>query len=1552
MLLALTALLLATVPAVRLTAQGDPGGMNGMNLSSLNAGEIAISWGQPDADPSDYRICWTPADQRCPSWRDENLHDRGNAYPDGSARSYTVTGLPAGSEYKVLMRARFNQDGQSGNPWSGPWATATITVAGQPQPSPTSSATPTPTHTPTPQGTAIPTPTPTATPTPTPTATPTPGRRGGPKNPDAISGLTLTSDTPGELAITWDIPANTPGGYCVSWAKAGESFQSQGNDECNAHPAVPALTVTGLEPGVEYQVRVRARFDQDTSDPRSGPWLQATQTVLRESVAPAPTGLTATVSNGRVILTWDDPGDSDITGYRIFRSFHEDYFVTLRIDTGTADPTYTDPRPTAGQVNVYAIRALTPAGESELSGAVTIRPPGIPHGLTAAVGESAVTLSWSASDDTVVVAYQVLRGPTADDLEILVENTGSTDTSYDDTSPQQPGTVYYAVRARTARWTGKESDPVPVWIPGGDEDDAVADGTILVSNTELPAGGDAATVGGVAVAQSFRTGSSPPGYMLSTVRLEMSEQSGDPNIVVAIHANSGSTHGAKLYDMLSPESLDGNMDIYHAPAGATLEPDTTYWVVIQTDSASSGEARLQLSDDSGSDTRSAPGFDFYRSTVSGARSNPVRAIITGRDIADIPPDVTTQETMTVGHTTYGEVNSYGDRDWYRIMLNGGTKYRFTDMHGFPRDPGLAGIYDASGVEQSIATVTNYTHSLHAIRRHFFTPPTTGTYYVSAGVARHTEVRVTANSRGNVTHPNYGVRVSLADTETTDTNTAATVAVGENYRGNLYFPHDGNDDTDWVRASLVAGQKYQFVLQGHPAVESEITGIYNSGGTAVSGFRAVSSAYRHPVDGGWRGDPGWLSASFRPSMSGDYYIEIHALGGSYYGSTVKGSGVHVSEYIGVDYILHVWSDGQSGMGESSGRDTSDDDVFTTTRLSLDGNKVDGAINNANDEDWLSVWMDQGETYALLLQSPNTDVEIAGVRELPKPHLHLPQPPRQTETGPFGITGCSVHTYTARRDGVHFVTVTGTGAAPYEISAVHLDDTPGKHTNTENDDLDECTEMGYLLPGQSATGYLNRYRDIDRYIVWMRAGEHYSISAIVRSLRWLGLEIVLPDGTVNQTIPGQVGFSFDERWDMVATQSGPHVARVSSASVQRGTYTITFNSHETDANAPVANITGSPEDINEGDNLNYVVGLDRPAPRDITVNLDFIRDYPYPRFTGGITGRTVRIPRNQTSGSLSLDSIDDEVLTMETEYLVMEIAPGTGYRVGSDALHKVGIADGSYVPELDSNNQPTGQTVFDPNDDAITISWPNCGAGEPYIQGGVSLATGTATAQEDAGTITIPVVISNGTAVFDFSLTVLNQEVSATRENDYNAPSGVEFSYENNRDNFIVEIIDDRQLEDTDDLLLIMFLRSSESDRYLFECQYMRVIIEDDDEAQITMEAEQNQVDEGEAIDINISHEHATNTSCIIPFAHYVEVTPTGDTSALVNADPMTISIPSCSDDDGTAVSFATVEDTGVTADRSLTFTVTRIGTSRDFSEIDDRLLLPASGVTVTVAEDDS
>ena len=84
-----------------------------------------------------------------------------------------------------------------------------------------------------------------------------------------------------------------------------------------------------------------------------------------------PTGLTAVATNDQVVLTWSDPGDDTITGYRILRRMRRggNYgaWSTLVTHTGSAATTYTDDTVVGNVKYAYRIKAINEYGISGVS---------------------------------------------------------------------------------------------------------------------------------------------------------------------------------------------------------------------------------------------------------------------------------------------------------------------------------------------------------------------------------------------------------------------------------------------------------------------------------------------------------------------------------------------------------------------------------------------------------------------------------------------------------------------------------------------------------------------------------------------------------------------------------------------------------------------------------------------------------------------------------------------------------------------------------------------------------------------------------------------------------------------------------------------------------------------------------------------------------------------------------------------------------------------------------------------------------------------------------
>ena len=113
--------------------QGVDGAITGLTLTSDTPGTLTVSWDTASPTPTDYRIDWAKSDEGYTSWKVVD----GHVYPEATATTTTITDLSHDTEYKIRMRARYYKGEHNGKSWGGPWATATITVAGEPAETPT-----------------------------------------------------------------------------------------------------------------------------------------------------------------------------------------------------------------------------------------------------------------------------------------------------------------------------------------------------------------------------------------------------------------------------------------------------------------------------------------------------------------------------------------------------------------------------------------------------------------------------------------------------------------------------------------------------------------------------------------------------------------------------------------------------------------------------------------------------------------------------------------------------------------------------------------------------------------------------------------------------------------------------------------------------------------------------------------------------------------------------------------------------------------------------------------------------------------------------------------------------------------------------------------------------------------------------------------------------------------------------------------------------------------------------------------------------------------------
>ncbi len=130
--------------------------------------------------------------------------------------------------------------------------------------------------------------------------------------------------------------------------------------------------------------------------------LSATDTITI-GVVPAPTGLGATLGDGKVTLTWNASTNQDVTGYKVYRATATTPTALVASIAATPSPTFID-TVRNGDVYTYSVTAVGPAG-FESTAATT----------TADLPQKLASLQVTASPATVTVGATFTVSVTAKD---------------------------------------------------------------------------------------------------------------------------------------------------------------------------------------------------------------------------------------------------------------------------------------------------------------------------------------------------------------------------------------------------------------------------------------------------------------------------------------------------------------------------------------------------------------------------------------------------------------------------------------------------------------------------------------------------------------------------------------------------------------------------------------------------------------------------------------------------------------------------------------------------------------------------------------------------------------------------------------------------------------------------------------------------------------------------------------------------------------------------------------------------------------------------------
>ena len=421
--------------------------------------------------------------------------------------------------------------------------------------------------------------------------------------------------------------------------------------------------------------------------------------------APAkPTGLFATASHDRVVLTWDDPDDDTITGYVILRRVRENdvggEFSELVPDTGTAATTYTDATVQAGTTYTYRIKAINEHGVSERSRWFHIDTPAVPErpdkpkGLSATASHDRVVLTWDDPGDDTITGYVILRRVRENDVggefSVLVADTGTAATTYTDDTVVAETTYTYRIKAINEHGVSERSlwfhidtpaAPQATFVEGDDQDEQGGeDGGGAPGHATPPGPGGRANV-------------SEGGTDLPTT----TATTGEVDVGGSVTGNIG-TNGDKDWFKVELEAdTRYQIDQEGSPTGRGTLGDP-YLTPLHENGTPLGE-----DDDGGVGTNA---LMIFTPTVTGTHYLSVAAadggtgtytlsvIVLGANGAseadtDFPRNTTTTGRVEVGASATGNIGAPRDYDWFRVDLQAGHKYQF-DLEGSDTDRGTLG----------------------------------------------------------------------------------------------------------------------------------------------------------------------------------------------------------------------------------------------------------------------------------------------------------------------------------------------------------------------------------------------------------------------------------------------------------------------------------------------------------------------------------------------------------------------------------------------------------------------------------------------------------------------------------------------------------------------------------------------------------------------------------------------------------------------------------------------------------------------------------------------
>ena len=227
---------------------------------------------------------------------------------------------------------------------------------------------------------------------------------------------------------------------------------------------------------------------------------------------------------------------------------------------------------------------------------------------------------------------------------------------------------------------------------------AQAQKTTFVSNTGQSTDPDVREVGPHGhlwqlQAQQFRTGDNEGGYTLSAIQVRVDDFGSNSRPKVSIYtASAGGNPGTSLYVLTNPATLnDDAINTFRAPANATLEKDTDYFVVFEElGSGSNLRYDLEVTASNAEDSGTASGWNIADSSRQRSTTATTWSDLAGKlKIAvrgTLPPALSIADASAAenaGHLMFDVTLSRAFQNTVKVdfeTISGGTATEGVDYH--------------------------------------------------------------------------------------------------------------------------------------------------------------------------------------------------------------------------------------------------------------------------------------------------------------------------------------------------------------------------------------------------------------------------------------------------------------------------------------------------------------------------------------------------------------------------------------------------------------------------------------------------------------------------------------------------------------------------------------------------------------------------------------------------------------------------------------------------------------------------------------------------------